>query len=1577
MPDRAQQQEKRKRGGGGAKGEAPPQQQLKKSHAKRPRARKSVKNRPDGTEAVRKLAAEHWPPSGGGSAFDEAVIKRVYASFLSRPPRGRDASHCLSALELSGYLERYLWPNLKEPASASFEHVMSVVALVNLKAREGVPSWAAFSSEPERFAEFFVRVVDLPSAGAAAGFGYDARALWTAFFVHAFASLEDAMVRAQALKLVSLPMWSSLAPKHLASQLAGQPQLARPWKFLQKRTAKEAKMERPPASSRQEREFMPNLLREFLRALAVAGGEEAAGDAEEAAEAEEAVEEAEQVEADEAVIADEEEEDAAEDGEDGGNAEGAKGGEGATSGAAEGGGGRGSGRRAIVRYLERSLELIIDLLAQLPTRRFFHAVLLDQHVLERCKLSAFASASAQRGDGDEDEARLFKQLLSMATFYEQYEIDDHRGQALSESEVKAMRSEQLQALQRCAFRMEGLHDFALSNLSAIDSASALRGHFSRLSPSQLSDLTASLGLTHTAEAAEAMGKPFLVQLLVSRYERRIPQHESIAQLPLYPNESTPWDTAVVPSTELHAANADSCLALPKLNLQFLTLTDYLMRNYQLFKLESTHEIKEDLEDVVTRLSPRKQLSGKTVFHGWARMALPLASVKVYKVGQPLLGETKPSEVKCEAEISLAGCRPDVQAEWSSLRKHDVVFLLTIDAAVAEGGRPETDPGVPFPERVGLVSVRGAEVVRVTDDDGNVYTGESENDAKLRGNGRKLDLLLDTAQYHADAQAMAEGSGGDVYGSLNVLVRRKPKENNFKAILSCIRELMTSQQVVVPEWLQDVLLGYGDPASAAYHNLPDDQRVVDYDFFDTFLDLDHVRQSFPGQKVVLKVPQAANRPPPPPPYRLTIPPSVPRTTSASVASAAEAATAGGSGGDAESATIVVEPYDVLVAGPYPEDQPRMNPTRFTPLQVEALRAAMNPGLCVVVGPPGTGKTDTAVQIISNLCHTFPTQRTLIVTHSNQALNDVFEKLLLRDVDERYMLRMGHGEELLETEKDFSRLGRVNHMLSRRLELLVKVERLGKTLDVSADVGYTCETAEHFYHSHVLAKWEAFTAAAAKLVEATGGGGSGGSGGAADGGSIALLFPFTDFFSDAPQPLFRGENHAADLATAHGCFRHLKGIFAELDECRAFEILRSSYDRGNYLLTKHAKVIAMTCTHAAIKRKDLVALGFQYDNLVMEEAAQVMEVETFIPMVLQNPDPATGKSRLKRIVLIGDHHQLPPVVKNAAFQKYSKLDQSLFARFVRLGVPATTLDLQGRARASLADLYRWRYDTLADLPAVAADERFQLANPGFARPFQFVDVADLDGVGESSPVPYYIQNLAEAEFVVATFMYMRLQGIPASRISIITTYNGQADLLHDVVAQRCAWSPIFGTPAKIATTDKFQGQQNDYILLSLVRTKAVGHLRDVRRLIVAMSRARLGLYVFGRRALFEPSPELRPTFAQLLSYPDKLALLPAERAPTRRSADEVPSEGVLMVDGLTEMGELVASLTERAEGERRERELAGLGAMQDAMQVDGPPAQGQGQQQQGQQRASAAVPVPPPTGGLGGGPEAPPDMDDDDD
>jgi intron-binding protein aquarius len=66
----------------------------------------------------------------------------------------------------------------------------------------------------------------------------------------------------------------------------------------------------------------------------------------------------------------------------------------------------------------------------------------------------------------------------------------------------------------------------------------------------------------------------------------------------------------------------------------------------------------------------------------------------------------------------------------------------------------------------------------------------------------------------------------------------------------------------------------------------------------------------------------------------------------------------------------------------------------------------------------------------------------------------------------------------------------------------------------------------------------------------------------------------------------------------------------------------------------------------------------------------------------------------------------------------------------------------------------------------------------------------------------------------------------------------------------------------------------IILSLVRTKAIGYLRDIRRLTVALSRARLGLYVLGRRSVFESVFELKPAFDVLFTRPDELALVTGE-------------------------------------------------------------------------------------------------------
>lgn len=65
---------------------------------------------------------------------------------------------------------------------------------------------------------------------------------------------------------------------------------------------------------------------------------------------------------------------------------------------------------------------------------------------------------------------------------------------------------------------------------------------------------------------------------------------------------------------------------------------------------------------------------------------------------------------------------------------------------------------------------------------------------------------------------------------------------------------------------------------------------------------------------------------------------------------------------------------------------------------------------------------------------------LALQSHFPLVQLFEKIMALDIDERHLLRLGHGEEELATEKDFSRYGRVNFILALRMELLKEVERL---------------------------------------------------------------------------------------------------------------------------------------------------------------------------------------------------------------------------------------------------------------------------------------------------------------------------------------------------------------------------------------------------------------------------------------------------------------------------------------------------------------------------------------------------------
>ncbi|KAI1854804.1 hypothetical protein JX266_000922 [Neoarthrinium moseri] len=1128
-------------------------------------------------------------------------------------------------------------------------------------------------------------------------------------------------------------------------------------------------------------------------------------------------------------------------------------------------------------YASRFMELLIDLQSSLPTRRYVNTLLQDLHLLVAISLSPMYNA---------EESTLLRRQWFLLRDYTYFNIDDQTGIQLSQSETYERHCNALKKLQQVAFRhfKDKLAVLALSNYGSIEKGTELKSLLEPLQDNEVLDLAVFLDLRteYPPSSNVTVDRAFLIEAIVTTFERRKTfQQFAAANLP---TEVELWNVLMSTTDDYDGSKP---LALPKLNLQYLSVVDFLWRAMVLYRAESFHGIRNDIETALRRLRPEVGRSGETRFTGSSKMALPTSKISILEVVPPLVGERKPSAVRAEISLDLRRLSDRVRYEWDSLRPNDIVFLVSVDASLMKSTSNGDSKPTSEAERLGIVAVRTAEVVQITDDKGrSIKDPNAHLNGGIRSSSRRVQLKLDAETYQQDTQRHSSGKL-EVYDRINLIIRRSGRENNFKPVLESICNLVQSEVPLAP-WLHEVFLGYGDPAAATYKNLPN--RVKKIDYRDTFLNWQHLVESMPGKAVEPGFNVSGSFGPP---YVLE---SVDKATEAPQTKPSKKRRR-----DAEPALLAeVETYHVSTykppnTGPYPIDAPKWNSVRFTATQIDAIISGTQPGLTVIVGPPGTGKTDVATQIINNIYHNFPEQRTLLIAHSNQALNQLFAKIAALDIDQRHLLRLGHGEEELELQGSFSKHGRVESFMENRDQYLQEVNRLAAGIGAPGAHGNSAETAGYFNSVYIEPAWTKFTEAT-KAADASP-------------SDIVHAFPFHQYFSNAPQPLFPADADSPTvLDIANGCYHHISKIFSELKDVQPFEILKREKDKANYLLTNEARIIAMTSTHAAMRRSEIANLGFQYDNVVMEEAAQITEVENFIPLAMQKPKD--GQTPLQRVVLCGDHYQNSPVIQNFAFRHFANLEQSLFSRLVRLGIPVITLDQQGRARPSIAALYQWRYPSLGNLPHVESLPEFQTANAGFKYDFQFINVPDYKGRGEMEPTPHFIQNLGEAEYAVAIYQYMRLLGYPADKISILTTYAGQRALVKDVLSHRCAKNSIFGLPKIVTTVDKYQGEQNDYIILSLTRTSRVGYLRDIRRLTVALSRARLGLYILGRREVFESCYELKPAFELLLQRPDKLALATGELWPSERllaSEDGATVPGEAVMEGVEHLGQFVFEMT----------------------------------------------------------------------
>ena len=267
---------------------------------------------------------------------------------------------------------------------------------------------------------------------------------------------------------------------------------------------------------------------------------------------------------------------------------------------------------------------------------------------------------------------------------------------------------------------------------------------------------------------------------------------------------------------------------------------------------------------------------------------------------------------------------------------------------------------------------------------------------------------------------------------------------------------------------------------------------------------------------------------------------------------------------------------------------------------------------------------------------------------------------------------------------------------------------------------------------------------------------------------------------------------------------------------------SQDKFNseFEVLEGARLIAMTSTGAAKYHRMLELL--KPSITIIDEAAEVLEAHII----------ATLTSSCKHLILIGDHKQLEP--KPAVFelaQKYN-LSLSFFERMIRNGVPYHCLLKQHRMRPEISNMVKEIYPGLHDAETVMEYENIG----GVSKNIYFLSHEFKERYDEEGRS---YENKFEAEFTVGLCRYLIYQGYAPSQITVLTPYSGQLRCLTNCKDEKTK-------NVRFCIVDNYQGEENDIVLLSMVRSNDIGKLGFLdkeNRVCVALSRARKGLYVIG--------------------------------------------------------------------------------------------------------------------------------------
>ena len=241
------------------------------------------------------------------------------------------------------------------------------------------------------------------------------------------------------------------------------------------------------------------------------------------------------------------------------------------------------------------------------------------------------------------------------------------------------------------------------------------------------------------------------------------------------------------------------------------------------------------------------------------------------------------------------------------------------------------------------------------------------------------------------------------------------------------------------------------------------------------------------------------------------------------------------------------------------------------------------------------------------------------------------------------------------------------------------------------------------------------------------------------------------------------------------------------------------------------------------------------VIVEEAAEVLESHIVSCLTAST----------QHLILIGDHQQLRPKPNVYELAKKCNLDISLFERLVRNDFPRVTLEIQHRMRPEIAELvHPLIYPVLENHESVCGYENIK----GMSKNMFFIDHCELEKPNDELRSH---SNIHEAKFLAALCRYLIRQEYRPEQITVLCAYTGQLFEVQKHMPRR----EFNGV--KVRTLDNYQGEENDIVLLSLVRSntaKKIGFLRAEHRVCVALSRAKMGFYCIGNFQLLRREGEI---------------------------------------------------------------------------------------------------------------------------